>query len=104
MKTPVGISSKLPSAGTSIFSVMTALANEHMALNMAQGFPDFTCHPALKEKVAHYINKDFNQYAPMPGVMALREAIAEKTEKLYSKLISVCFFVIFIASLFNLDI
>ncbi|MFN4853482.1 MAG: methionine aminotransferase [Bacteroidota bacterium] len=76
--------SKLPAIGTTIFSVMTALANEHGALNMAQGFPDFTCHPELKRLVAHYINKDFNQYAPMPGAMKLREAIAKKTEKLYA--------------------
>lgn len=76
--------SKLPAIGTTIFSVMTALANEHRALNMAQGFPDFTCHPELKKLVSHYINTDFNQYAPMPGALKLRKAIAQKTEKLYA--------------------
>lgn len=78
------LSSKLPKVGTTIFSVMTALANEHKALNMAQGFPDFACSPKLIELVNNYMNAGLNQYAPMPGVMALREKIAAKTEELYS--------------------
>lgn len=79
-----GLSSKQPKVGSSIFSVMSNLAQEHGALNMAQGFPDFSCSPGLIEKVGHYMNAGLNQYAPMPGVLALREKIAEKTQELYS--------------------
>lgn len=64
--------------------MMTALAQEHDALNMAQGFPDFSCSPKLVELVNKYMNGPHNQYAPMPGVMRLREKIAEKTQYLYS--------------------
>lgn len=78
------IKSKLPGVGTSIFAVMSQLANEHNALNMAQGFPNFMCSKELVSLVNKYMSKGFNQYAPMPGVMALREQIAIKTEKLYS--------------------
>src|SRR5688572_24512972 len=63
---------------------MSALANEHNAINLAQGFPDFSCSPKLIDLVHQYMHKGMNQYAPMPGVMALRERIAEKTEQLYS--------------------
>jgi methionine transaminase len=63
---------------------MTALANEHKALNMAQGFPDFNCPEALIQLVNKYMKKGLNQYAPMPGVLQLREKIAQKTQKLYS--------------------
>ncbi len=77
-------SSKLPKVGTTIFATMTALAQEHGALNMAQGFPDFACSPVLIERVNHHMNAGLNQYAPMAGVMALREKIAQKTEELYS--------------------
>ncbi|MES2691047.1 MAG: methionine aminotransferase [Bacteroidota bacterium] len=78
------VKSKLPKTGTTIFTVMTALANEHQAINLAQGFPDFECSPRLIELVNHYMKAGHNQYAPMPGVMKLREAIAEKTQQLYS--------------------
>ncbi|MDX5321924.1 MAG: methionine aminotransferase [Bacteroidota bacterium] len=78
------IASKLPKVGTTIFSIMSGLANEHGALNMAQGFPDFACSPKLIDRVNHYMNAGLNQYAPMPGVLALREKIAQKTEELYS--------------------
>jgi methionine aminotransferase len=78
------IKSKLPKTGTTIFSVMSALATEHGAINLAQGFPDFECSPKLVELVNHYMRSGFNQYAPMPGVMSLREKIAEKTQDLYS--------------------
>jgi methionine aminotransferase len=81
---PGSIKSKLPKTGTTIFSVMTALASEHNAINMAQGFPDFSCSEKLVELVNTYMKKGLNQYAPMPGIMALRERIAEKTEALYS--------------------
>ena len=78
------LKSKLPKTGTSIFAVMSALANEHGAINLAQGFPDFSCSDNLIELVNHYMKKGFNQYAPMPGVMKLREKIAIKTEEIYS--------------------
>ena len=78
------LKSKLPKTGTSIFAVMSALANEHGAINLAQGFPDFSCSDKLIELVNHYMKKGFNQYAPMPGVMKLREKIAIKTEEIYS--------------------
>lgn len=75
---------KLPQVGTSIFSVMSALANEHSAINLAQGFPNFDCHDDLKKLVSEAIQNGHNQYAPMPGLMLLRERIAIKTEELYS--------------------
>ena len=78
------LKSKLPKTGTSIFAVMTALANQHQAVNLAQGFPDFACNEKLIELVNHYMKKGFNQYAPMPGLMSLREKIALKTEEIYS--------------------
>lgn len=84
MDTSVNVLSKLPGTGTTIFAVMTALANEHQALNMAQGFPDFNCPDELISLVNKYMKKGLNQYAPMPGVLSLREKIAAKTERLYS--------------------
>lgn len=84
MDTSVNVLSKLPGTGTTIFAVMTALANEHQALNMAQGFPDFNCPDELISLVNKYMKKGLNQYAPMPGVLSLREKIAAKTEQLYS--------------------
>lgn len=83
-KFPDFIQSKLPNTGTSIFAVMSQLAAEHNALNLSQGFPDFDCSEKLKDLVTHYIKKGFNQYAPMPGILPLRNAIAEKTEYFYS--------------------
>ena len=77
------VKSKLPGVGTTIFSVMSALANEQQAINLAQGFPDFNCSPKLIELVNHYMKMGMNQYSPMPGIMGLREKIAEKTEALY---------------------
>jgi methionine aminotransferase len=76
-------SSKLPAIGVSIFSVMTRLANEHGAINLSQGFPDFDCDPALVEAVARAMRNGHNQYAPMPGVQALRDAIAAKVRHCY---------------------
>lgn len=78
------IKSKLPKVGTTIFSVMSKLASEHQAINLSQGFPDFSCPDEIVSLVESYMRKGFNQYAPMQGVMPLREAIAEKTEMLYS--------------------
>lgn len=75
--------SKLPSTGVSIFSVMTRLANEHGAINLSQGFPDFDCAPALVDAVGRRMREGNNQYCPMPGVAALREALSMKIERLY---------------------
>ncbi|MCS6991431.1 MAG: methionine aminotransferase [Chitinophagales bacterium] len=83
MTTPVALRSKLPTTGTTIFTVMSALASEHGAINLSQGFPDFLCSEALVERVSHYMKLGMNQYAPMPGVLRLRERIAEKVERLY---------------------
>lgn len=80
----VFIKSKLPKTGTSIFSVMSALANECNAINLSQGFPDFDISPELISLVNKYMKKGMNQYAPMPGIMPLREAIAEKMQQRYS--------------------
>lgn len=77
------VSSKLPDVGVSIFAVMTRLANEHGAINLSQGFPDFDCEPALVDAVTAAMRAGHNQYAPMPGVLALREAIAAKVEVCY---------------------
>src|ERR1039458_6019521 len=77
------ISSKLPGVEQSIFSIMTALAVKHNAINLAQGFPDFNCPPKLIEYVNKYMLEGKNQYAAMPGIMPLRQKIAAKTEKLY---------------------
>ena len=75
--------SKLPQTGTTIFTTMSALANEVGAINLSQGFPDFETSPKLVALVNTAMKNGHNQYAPMPGVMALREQIAQKTEKLY---------------------
>jgi methionine transaminase len=75
--------SKLPGVGTSIFTVMSQLAQQHQALNLSQGFPEFDCPPELAELVASYTRRGFNQYAPMAGVPALREKISRKTQLLY---------------------
>ncbi len=72
------ITSKLPNVGTTIFTVMSALAQEHGAINLAQGFPDFPTSDKLNDLVYHYMSSGFNQYAPMPGLPALRNRIAEK--------------------------
>ncbi|WP_437689154.1 methionine aminotransferase [Sorangium sp. So ce176] len=84
MTTPA-IPSKLPSTGVSIFTVMTRLANEHGAINLSQGFPDFDCAPELVETVARHMRAGHNQYAPMQGVLALREALSAKIERLYGR-------------------
>ena len=83
MTTSVPVASKLPDIGTSIFTVMTRMANEHGAINLSQGFPDFDCEPALVEAVAKAMRAGHNQYAPMPGVQALRDAIAAKAKVCY---------------------
>lgn len=80
---PGRIASKLPNVGTTIFTVMSRLAQEHNAINLSQGFPDFDCAKQLRDLVARYIHAGLNQYPPMAGVMRLRERIAEKVEALY---------------------
>lgn len=77
------LSSKLPDASTSIFAVMSKLSHEEKALNLAQGYPDFPSSPKLIELVNKAMKEGFNQYAPMPGIYALREAISNKIETLY---------------------
>ena len=77
------ISSKLPSVGTTIFTVMSRLATEHNAINIGQGFPDYSMSEELVALVNQAMRNDFNQYAPMPGWVPLRDAIAEKIEFLY---------------------
>lgn len=75
--------SKLPALGTTIFTRMSALAQAHQAINLSQGFPDFDGPRYLQERLAYHVVQGANQYAPMTGVQALREAIADKTEALY---------------------
>lgn len=75
--------SKLPNVGTTIFTVMSALANEHKAVNLSQGFPDFDCSPDLIQLVNNAMKKGLNQYAPMSGVKELREQICQKSETQY---------------------
>ncbi len=69
---------------TTIFTVMSALAREHQAVNLSQGFPDFALHPLLLEEMAKALRGNFNQYAHMAGYLPLRERIAEKTAALYT--------------------
>jgi methionine aminotransferase len=82
---PPRLDSKLPNVGTTIFTVMSRLALEHGAINLSQGFPDFDCDPALVDAVARHMREGRNQYAPMQGVPALREAIAAKFADLYGR-------------------
>ena len=79
------LQSRLPHVGTTIFSVMSALAQQHGAVNLGQGFPDFDCDPKLVDAVADAMRRGLNQYPPMPGVPGLRERIADKIETLYSR-------------------
>ncbi|MEK8052216.1 pyridoxal phosphate-dependent aminotransferase [Ideonella sp. DXS22W] len=75
--------SRLPNVGTTIFTVMSALAAEHGAVNLGQGFPDFDCDPALLACVQQAMAEGLNQYPPMAGVAPLREAMAAKISTLY---------------------
>ena len=79
------VQTRLPKVGTTIFTVMSALATEHQAVNLGQGFPDFDCDPALVEDVARAMRGGLNQYPPMPGALPLREAVAGKIEALYGR-------------------
>ena len=82
------IQSKLPHVGTTIFTVMSALANEHGAINLSQGFPNFPSSEKLNGLVYEYMQKGFNQYAPMAGVPLLRERLAAKAKTLYGATIN----------------
>ena len=75
--------SKLPNLALTIFSEMTQLANEHDAINLSQGFPDFDVNSELIDLVGKYMRAGNNQYAPMQGVLELRERIAQKVHELY---------------------
>jgi len=79
----VPLTSKLPNVGTTIFTVMSALATEYKAINLGQGFPDYPMDEALTELVNKAMKDGFNQYVPMPGYLPLREAIAQKVHRLY---------------------
>ncbi|WP_108803283.1 methionine aminotransferase [Aquimarina sp. Aq107] len=78
------INTKLPNIGTTIFTVMSNMANEYKAINLSQGFPNFEANKKLIDFVNSAMQKGYNQYAPMPGLVSLREIIAEKTNTLYN--------------------
>ncbi len=78
------IPGKLPGTGTTIFTVMSRLAQQHRAINLSQGFPDFDGPPALRDRVTYHLRHGHNQYAPLHGVPELCEQIAEKVHALYA--------------------
>ncbi|AKQ46666.1 hypothetical protein TH63_15210 [Rufibacter radiotolerans] len=82
----ISLQSKLPRVGTTIFSTMSQLAQQHGAINLSQGFPDFNCPPALMDLVNEAMHAGHNQYAPSPGLPVLRQKISEKTQLLYGYL------------------
>ena len=79
------LKSRLPNVGTTIFTVMSALATEHQAVNLGQGFPDFPCDPELINAVSSAMQAGHNQYPPMSGIAPLREAVARKVAALYGR-------------------
>ena len=79
------LQTKLPAVGTTIFTVMSALATAHKAVNLGQGFPDFNCDPELIDHVTHAMQSGLNQYPPMAGVPSLREAVAAKVKHMYGQ-------------------
>ncbi len=83
-RTPA-VTSRLPNVGTTIFTVMSALALERSAVNLGQGFPDFECDPKLVDAVEAAMRAGLNQYPPMTGIPVLREGIAAKMEALYGR-------------------
>jgi methionine transaminase len=80
---PIVPTSRLPSVGVSIFTVMSRLAEEHGAINLAQGFPDFDAAPELTALAGEWFARGCNQYAPMAGVLRLREELARQIERAY---------------------
>lgn len=83
------LASKLPDVGTTIFTVMSQLANDVGAINLAQGFPSFEPPKALTDRISYHLNHGANQYAPMAGIPALRAAIAEMTLRLHGRAVDV---------------
>ena len=83
--TTPSLQTKLPAVGTTIFTVMSALATEKNAVNLGQGFPDFNCDSKLVDDVTHAMKSGLNQYPPMPGIPALREAVAAKINAVYGR-------------------
>lgn len=79
---------KLPHVGTSIFSVMSQLANEYGAINLSQGFPEFDGPQALKDALCAHVHQGANQYAPMPGVLPLQTQIQQLIERCYQRAVS----------------
>ncbi len=79
------IQSKLPNIGTTIFTTMSALSEQHEAINLSQGFPNFDTPAALKDAVNIHLQRGMNQYAPMAGVLKLREVLAEKVQTFYRR-------------------
>ena len=77
------VTSRLPQVGTTIFTVMSALAQQHGAVNLGQGFPDFDCDPRLLDAVNDAMRQGLNQYPPMTGVPLLRDAVAAKIAALW---------------------
>ena len=84
VRTPA-IETKLPAVGTTIFTVMSAMATEYKAVNLGQGFPDFACDPKLVQGVTDAMVQGHNQYPPMTGIPVLREAISAKLQTLYGR-------------------
>ena len=82
---PFALASRLPNVGTTIFTVMSALAAQHDAVNLGQGFPDFDCDERIVDAVSRAMRDGHNQYPPMAGVAALREAIARKIEAIHGR-------------------
>lgn len=80
---PNTFKSKLPAVGTTIFTVMSSLAAQYKAINLSQGFPDFEASEELIALVNQYMKKGMNQYAPMQGILPLRESLVQKAEELY---------------------
>jgi methionine aminotransferase len=85
MSNPIEISSKFPDVKTSIFAIMSKMANENNAINLSQGFPDFNCSEQLIELVHHFMKKGNNQYAPMQGTFELRKQISLKVKRDYGR-------------------
>jgi len=79
----LALTEKLPGAGTTIFTVMTKMAQDHGAINLSQGYPDFDIPPGLRDAVTRHVGQGHNQYAPLAGVPLLREQIAAKVAALY---------------------
>ena len=75
---PLSVQSKLPHVGTTIFTVMSKMAQDHGAINLSQGFPDFEPDQRLLDKVSHYLGAGKNQYPPMTGIPELRQALSDK--------------------------